>query len=104
MTDTTYNGWRNYATWRVNLEIIDGMDFNGQTFDDIDALASYLEDFVDEVLTNFGEIKKGIALDYARSFVADCDYHEIAQQYADDNEGLIRIQEDDEEAAWETET
>ena len=33
-----------------------------------------------------------------------CDYHEIAQHYADDNEGLIRIQEDDEEAAWETET
>ena len=25
MTDTTYNGWTNYATWRVNLEIFDGM-------------------------------------------------------------------------------
>lgn len=21
---TTYNGWTNYATWRVNLEIFDG--------------------------------------------------------------------------------
>ena len=27
MNDKTYNGWTNYATWRVNLEIFDGMDF-----------------------------------------------------------------------------
>ena len=27
-----YNGWTNYATWRVNLEIFDGMDIgNGLT-------------------------------------------------------------------------
>ena len=25
-TNTTYNGWTNYATWRVNLEIFDGFD------------------------------------------------------------------------------
>ena len=24
MTDKTYNGWTNYATWRVNLEWFDG--------------------------------------------------------------------------------
>ena len=24
MKDERYNGWTNYATWRVNLEIIDG--------------------------------------------------------------------------------
>ena len=23
-TDNTYNGWTNYATWRVNLELFDG--------------------------------------------------------------------------------
>jgi len=23
---STYNGWTNYVTWRVNLEIFDGMD------------------------------------------------------------------------------
>lgn len=26
MTDQKYNGWTNYATWRVNLEIFDGFD------------------------------------------------------------------------------
>ena len=24
MSDKTYNGWTNYATWRVNLEMFDG--------------------------------------------------------------------------------
>ncbi len=26
MKDTTYNGWTNYETWRVNLEVFDGFD------------------------------------------------------------------------------
>ena len=26
MKDNTYNGWYNYATWRVYLEIFDGME------------------------------------------------------------------------------
>jgi hypothetical protein len=97
MTDTTHNGWRNYATWRVKHEIIDRMDFGRLTFEDVGALADFLREVVDEALTNFGEIKKGLALDYARSFVADCDYHEIAQHYADANEGLIRADDDDDE-------
>ena len=30
MKDTTYNGWTNYATWRVNLEMFDGSEEAGQ--------------------------------------------------------------------------
>ena len=26
MDNKTYNGWFNYATWRINLEIFDGFD------------------------------------------------------------------------------
>lgn len=26
MGDVTYNGWTNYPTWRVNLEMFDGYD------------------------------------------------------------------------------
>ena len=29
MTDNTYNGWSNYETWRVNLEIFDGLQTDG---------------------------------------------------------------------------
>ena len=28
MSDKKHNGWTNYATWRVNLEIIDGYDWH----------------------------------------------------------------------------
>jgi hypothetical protein len=37
MNDQKYNGWTNYATWRVNLEIFDGidlMDYGWQKFDE----------------------------------------------------------------------
>jgi len=34
MSDTTYNGWSNYATWRINLEVFDGMD--AQEFHGVD--------------------------------------------------------------------
>ena len=29
MTKETYNGWTNYATWRVNLEMFDVVDHAG---------------------------------------------------------------------------
>jgi len=29
MTTTTYNGWTNYATWRVNLELFDNFITDG---------------------------------------------------------------------------
>ena len=41
-----YNGWTNYATWRVNLEMFDGMnleDLTGQTEWDTGDLAEYLK-------------------------------------------------------------
>ena len=28
MSDKTYNGWSNYATWRINLEIFDDLDIS----------------------------------------------------------------------------
>jgi hypothetical protein len=30
--DKTYNGWTNYATWRVNLEMFDGLDIADISF------------------------------------------------------------------------
>ena len=33
MTDQKYNGWANYETWRVNLELFDGYDPDGSPVD-----------------------------------------------------------------------
>ncbi len=96
--DNKYNGWTNYETWRVNLEICDdymqSLAQDGMTFTDVNTLAEYLKDYVDEVLTNFGQVEDGIALDYARSFVSDVDWYEIAEHGVE--AGLIESEEDEE--------
>lgn len=76
MTDNTYNGWTNYATWRVNLEIFDGSEWAGYTADS-------MRDYVEDVICDSAE---GIARDYALAFVSDVNWHEIAAHYADETE------------------
>jgi len=79
----TYNGWANYATWRVQLEILDdyvsSQDDRTMADTDISDLAEHLQEYVDDVLTGFGEGKEGLALDYARAFVSDVDWYEVAK-------------------------
>ena len=79
MSDSTYNGWTNYATWRVHLEVLDGLD----PFDmwpDLDplelpdTLAAYVED---TLFTDSG--KPTLIEDYARAFIAHVNWHEIAK-------------------------
>jgi len=81
-----YNGWTNYATWRVNLEMFDGMDvydaFRITEDDDASELASALEQYADDMLTMNGE--KGLVVDYARAFMSDVNWHEIAEHMLDD--------------------
>jgi len=84
-TDSRYNGWTNYATWRVNLEMFDGIDvretFSIDADDDAAELASALNQYADELLTMNGN--EGLALDYARAFMADVNWYEIAEHMID---------------------
>lgn len=86
MTDTKYNGWTNYATWRVNLEMFNGNDFNDwcdlQTCDPYD-FAQQLREYADDIVSEFGELD-GLAVDYARAFLSDVNWYEIAQHILDD--------------------
>ena len=70
-----YNGWTNYATWRVNLEIIDGIEF------EVKMCAEDIKEIVDDVVFSQYDLGKGSHLveDYARSFVAQVDFYEIAE-------------------------
>ncbi len=98
-----YNGWSNYATWRVNLEISDdliqGIREDGTTFDSVLSLEETLRDQVDEALTNYGDVPDCIALDYARSFVSDVDFREIAEHAVANYPELVATEEDEEEDA-----
>ena len=89
MTDTKYNGWTNYATWRVNME----MGFCDQPVDVIDdttdawGLGQYCRELTLEYVS---EQASGLALDYAEAFLADVNWQEIAQhmieEYANERE------------------
>ena len=70
---TDYNGWTNYATWRVNLEMFDGYD--GASDNDLDAydLGQSLRDMAEEMIGG-----EGLARDYALAFIADVNWSEIA--------------------------
>lgn len=74
-----YNGWTNYATWRVNLEVFDGMEFEEyfRRKPELGDLAEWAKEYVQEILEC--DTKEGLALDYARAFVSDVNYWEIAR-------------------------
>ena len=71
-TTEKHNGWTNYATWRVNLEIFDGLcsDMDGEK-----ATAEGCKDYAEAVVSESGE---GLALDYAMAFLDDVDWQSIA--------------------------
>lgn len=83
-----YNGYRNYATWRINLEIFDdsysiiGMMTDGA--DDIEQAIDWLDadrmqSFADEVI--FGEVDASNTLmaSYANAFLDDVDWDQISE-------------------------
>lgn len=83
-----YNGWTNYATWRVNLENFDGdawssFNLNQDAYD----LGQELKDFVEDYIEQTSE---GLARDYALAFLSDVNWYEIAEHmiedYAEENE------------------
>lgn len=96
-----YNGWTNYATWRVNLELLDGVETsletspedyteyveNGEISDDnkmeiVYNLSKELESLVEEIMNSYDT--DSIVRSYADSFLSDVNYYEIAEHKYDD--------------------
>ena len=105
MSDT-YNGWTNYETWRVNLEIFDGMSaedlgcFTRYEEPDTSDVARYLEDYVADILS--ADCEEGLALSYARAFVSSVNWYEIAEHFTREWAELMAEEErerDEEERA-----
>lgn len=97
MTDSTYNGWTNYATWRVNLELCDGMtaeDF-GITHANKDDAHSIIKEWV-ESLTD--EYPDGFVKDYCASFLSDVDWRDIGRHYVDEMDDDESEDDEDEES------
>ena len=85
MTDKKYNGWANYATWRVNLEIFDGVDLSDYGWQKLEEyeLAQALKDYAGEIIDQSPD---GLAKDYAMAFLSDVNWWELADHYICDYE------------------
>jgi len=111
--DKKYNGWRNYATWRINLEIVH--DYVQSTvYDDaqeaerwakeleLNELADELKEYVEEAVTEYGELNDNLAVSYALAFVDDVDFYELAEHAREHaQQALKAFDEDDALAATE---
>lgn len=76
--DTKYNGWTNYATWRVNLEMFDGAGFDVSDYEWMrkwSALKDYAEEYICDTTP------EGLGRDYALAFLNEVNWFEIASHY-----------------------
>lgn len=84
--EQTYNGWTNYATWRVNLEFFDNnfvYDYCEQHFqqcgemptvyDVTEHLKTYILEIIDQ------EYEKSFLVSYAECFISQADFYDIAE-------------------------
>jgi hypothetical protein len=77
--DNKHNGWTNYATWRVNLEMFDGGNYSEYQW-----CAESAREFVEEII--YQSTPEGVARDYALAFLSDVNWHEIAEHYQDEED------------------
>lgn len=82
MSNKTYNGWANYATWRVNLEFFDGCGGLDVLHLSAHAVAKLLKQQVEEYVSEACD--NGTVQGWALAFVSQCDFQEIAEHMIDD--------------------
>lgn len=74
-----YNGWTNYATWRVNLEMFDGHLYKDCAWmKSWSACKEYAEDYICETTP------EGLGRDYALAFLNEVNWFEIAKHYEEE--------------------
>lgn len=81
---TTYNGWTNYATWRVNLEMLDGVSvdyFMPYSSEEVKSLDTYtVAEHLKEQASELLESENTFATSYALAFLSEVNFYEIAER------------------------
>tara|TARA_R110000803_G_scaffold102518_1_gene170607 strand:+ start:1299 stop:1547 length:249 start_codon:yes stop_codon:yes gene_type:complete len=75
MKEDKYNGWTNYATWRIFTDNLIDIEWEERV------TAGGLREIVEDIMFDNFEIKKGSHLvkDYARVFIEGVNFYEIAE-------------------------
>ena len=68
-----YNVWTNYATWRVALDIIDGIEF------EVETCAEDIKEIVEDVVFSQCDGMNSLMYDYARAFISQVNFYKIAE-------------------------
>ena len=86
MSNTTYNGWSNYPTWRINLEILGDIQWVEEEIEILNE--EMLEDYVENAVFENNGITGHLGLmeDYARAFLANVNYREILKSIIENYE------------------
>ena len=92
MSDNKYNGWSNYATWRVKMELFDTINFVEEDFFD-GITAEALEDMVENWVFENHTGSLGLVEDYARAFVDQVNFHEILEHVLEDIDNELKARE-----------
>lgn len=92
------NGWSNYATWRVKLELLDSeieaIREEGEVFSSVQELADHLEqhiqDWVDMETDPSDSTSARLLTGYINAFLEDVNWREIAEVVASDNPKFVK--------------
>lgn len=89
--NTKYNGWTNFATWKINLELLDNVslgDFWGYEDTDPSEIDSYefslsLKDYAEEYL--YENCNDTMIAGFAQAFLSEVNWLEIAEHIIEAN-------------------
>ncbi len=97
MSDNKYEGWTNYATWRINLELLGDYDWASEVLESDDESwrpnVDYLEDLVENWVFENHTGSLGIVEDYARAFVDQVNFHEILEHILEEIDNELKARE-----------
>ena len=82
MENKKHNGYHNYETWRVMLEVLGDIEWDA----DEEVTEDLLEEIVNDAVFSNSVEKDCLAADYARSFLSNVNYHELAETINEDRD------------------
>lgn len=74
----SYNGYTNYETWRVQLEILDGIEF------DYIVTPETLKEITEDIVFSGVVDDRKLCTDFANNFLDKVNYHELANLINDE--------------------
>ncbi|CAB4170219.1 hypothetical protein UFOVP1082_18 [uncultured Caudovirales phage] len=82
---TTYNGFPNYSTWLINLELFDNYDCGAMDFHsssdrdyDVSMLKDILKEYAEFAICDSSQ-EEGFAQEIALTFLRDVDWAKLAE-------------------------